>query len=77
MGDVRNNLVFKKSVQVLLLAQSEKSQRTIAYRFDSNQYIISNVLRRRRETRRHTRRPGQTKNESHSSPGSILKINKH
>jgi hypothetical protein len=36
MGDVRNNLAFKKSVQVLLLAQREKSQRTLAYRFDSN-----------------------------------------
>jgi hypothetical protein len=30
MGDVRNNLAFKKAVQVLLLAQSEKSQRTIS-----------------------------------------------
>jgi transposase len=60
MGDVRNNLAFKKkSVQVFLLAQSEKSQKTIAYRFDSNQSIVSKVLRRRRETGRHTRRPGQ------------------
>jgi transposase len=61
MGDVRNNLAFKKSAQVLLLAQSEKSQRTIAHRFDSNQSIVSvsKVLRRCRETGRHTRRPGQ------------------
>jgi transposase len=61
MGDVRNNLAFKKSVQVLLLAQSEKSQRTIAYRFDSNQSIVSKLLRRRRETGRHIRRPGQSR----------------
>jgi transposase len=59
MDDVRKNLAFKKSVQVLLLAQSEKNERTIAYRFDSNQSIVSKVLRRRRETGRHTRRPGQ------------------
>jgi transposase len=59
MGDIRNNLAFKKSVQVLLLAQSEKSQRTIAYRFDSNHSIVSKVLRRCQETGRQTRRPGQ------------------
>jgi hypothetical protein len=59
MDDVRNILAFKKSVQVLLLAQSEKSQRITAYRSDSNQSIVSKVLRRRRETGRHTRRPGQ------------------
>jgi hypothetical protein len=57
MGDVRNNLAFKKSVQVLLLAQSEKKR--TSYRFDSNQSIVSKVLRRRQETGRHTRRPGQ------------------
>jgi hypothetical protein len=76
MGDVRNNLAFKKSVQVLLLAQSEKSQRTIAYRFVSKQSIVSKVLRRRQETGRHTRRPGQGRKTNHNtSLGPILKMN--
>jgi IS30 family transposase len=59
MGDARNNLAFEKSVQVLLLAQNGASQRTIAYHLNMNQSTVSRILRRHRETGRHTRRPGQ------------------
>jgi transposase len=59
MGDVRNNFAFKKSVQVVLLAQNQLSRRTIAYHFGMNQSTVSKVLRRHRETGRHTRRRGQ------------------
>jgi hypothetical protein len=71
MGDVRNNLAFKKSVQVLLLAQSERRQRTIAYRFDSSSKKTSGDWTTHKET---WTRPKMNHN---TSPGPILKINKH
>jgi transposase len=71
MGDARNNLAFEKSVQVLLLAQNGASQRTIAYRLDMNQSTVSRILRRHRETGRHTR----PKTNYNASPGPIPKIN--
>jgi hypothetical protein len=43
----------------------------MAYRFDSNQSIVSKVQRRRRETGRDTRR---TRPNHNTSPGPILRL---